>query len=217
MGDAILGSDLADVHSDNIAEVGNEKAKLANSISTSLFEQGVSSRRRFYHPDVGILHLQGEKSRRRFGNDIMNGRGHRKAGPTQKFDHALRFLQQAEEAPLPLCGTNGTCLPSACDCRANVDFISDHCAPVINSVCDGYTDADGKEWNVDRCFMYYADYPDRHEYYKTMHCQVSKCFDEGGTYGSCYCQWYDFLCQTYGDERRYIVSQKMRLYLCHSL
>ncbi|KAL3772686.1 hypothetical protein ACHAWU_004695 [Discostella pseudostelligera] len=163
-------------------------------------EAGVSSGRRFYYPDVGIL--QGGKSR---PNVLMNGRGQRSdAVTTNKLDNGLRFLQQAEETVLPLCGTNGTCPSSACDCRANEDFISDHCAPVINSVCNGYTDADGKEWNVDGCFMYYADYPDRHEYFKTMHCRVSKCFDEGGTYGSCYCQWYDFLCQTYGDKRRYI-------------
>ena len=209
-----MDTDPAGVHFDD-SKLDNEKYtihRLTNTISSSHIEQGVSSGRRFYYPDVGIL--QGGKSR---PNVLMNGRGQRSdAVTTNKLDNGLRFLQQAEETVLPLCGTNGTCPSSACDCRANEDFISDHCAPVINSVCNGYTDADGKEWNVDGCFMYYADYPDRHEYFKTMHCQVSKCFDEGGTYGSCYCQWYDFLCQTYGDERRYIVSKKMRLYFCHS-
>jgi hypothetical protein len=208
MGDAILGSDLADIHSDNIGIFGNEKAKhrrLASSISTSLFDHVESSGRRFYYPDVGIL--QGPRSRRRFSNDIMNCRGQRNdAGDKGKLDSGPRFLQ-SEAAPF--CGTNGTCLPSACDCRANGGVISDQCAPVFTSLCNGYIDENGKNWTLEGCFGYYADYPNVQKYAINAYCKMSKCIADGGTHGSCYCQVYHSLCQIYGDERQYNVSQEL--------
>lgn len=176
-------------------------------ISTSSFDPGATNGRSFYYPDVGIL--QGRKHRRRFGNVLMNGRVKRSyADAADSTEKAQRFLE-AEVAPL--CGTNGTCPPSACTCRANGgDFISDQCAPVINSVCNGYTDADGKEWNIDGCIKDYQDRPGLHKYLKTEYCQLSKCFDEGGTHGSCYCQLYHYACLTVGDERPFQVSQELR-------
>ena len=208
MGGAILSSGLADIYDDDINIFGNEKAKhrrLASSISTSFFDQGVSSGRRFYHPDVGIL--QGGMGRRRFGNDLMNGRGQRKAA-IDNFDSVTRFLE-AEVAPY--CGTNGTCLPSACDCRANGRRISDQCAPVFTSLCNGYIDENGKNWTLEGCFRYYADYPNLQKYAINAYCKMSKCIADGGTYGSCYCQVYHSLCQRYGDERQYNVSPELRI------
>jgi hypothetical protein len=157
----------------------------ANSINPTMFNQAATTGRHFYNPDVGILQ---DKTRLR----------------RLVSDNVPRFLQ-SEAAPL--CGTNGTCPHDACVCRANNDVMSDQCAPVINSLCNGYTDADGKEWNIDRCINDYQDYPGLHEYAKTAYCLLSQCFVEGGTYGSCFCQWYQSACEMIGKERPYTVSQ----------
>ena len=93
--------------------------------------------------------------------------------------------------------------------------MSDQCAPVINSLCKGYADADGNEWNIDRCINDYQDYPGLHEYAKTAYCQLSQCFDGGGTYGSCYCQLYQSTCELIGDERPYSVRWRPNLADCN--
>lgn len=158
----------------------------ANSITPTMFNQETTTGRNFYNPDVGIL--QDKTHLRRFGSD-----------------NVPRFLQN-EAAPL--CGTNGTCPHDACVCRANQDVTSDQCAPVINSICNGYTDADGKDRNIDGCINDYQDYPGMHDYIKTGFCLMAKCMDEGGTHGSCYCQMYQYACQMFGDERPYSVRRR---------
>jgi len=212
-GEELLVSELADVHSDD-SERNNEKStahRRAELISTSIFEQGPADGLRFYYPDVGIL--QGRKSHSRSGF-YMNGRGQRSHAVSHSgTDKRLRFLE-VEEAPI--CGTNGTCLPSACECMANLTPLSDRCAPVFNSLCNGYTDVDGKNWTSEGCMS--PAYPaGLREYVKHYSCPVVKCLVEGGTYEDCFCQMYHSLCLTYGDERPYQVSLYGMLFLssCH--
>ena len=197
---ANVGSTFAD-HSTFSQKHATEKflsRRRTKSLTASIFDQQATTERNFYNPDVGIL--QDKTHLRRFGSD-----------------NVPRFLQ-SEAAPL--CGTNGTCPHNACACRANGgDVISDQCAPVINSLCKGYADADGKEWNIDGCIHDDVDYPGLHEYMKSAYCQLSQCFDGGGTYGSCYCQLYQSACELIGDERPYTVSQGERCLIVtsHSL
>ena len=116
-----------------------------------------------------------------------------------------------------MCGTNGTCAPSFCATLGS-RFTYYAAAVELNAICNGYNDSNGNNWTFEGCTPdHYKGIPGLLDYARTIYCGIAQCAVEGGTYGSCYCQWYDFLCQTYGDERRYIVSQKMRLYLCHSL
>ena len=177
----------------------------ANSITPTMFNQETTNGRHFYNPDVGIL--QG-KTLRRFGSTLKNEKEHQRDASEIGAEYVPRFLQVEV---VPLCGTNGTCPHKACACRANGgDIISDQCAPVFNSLCNGYADADGKEWNIDGCINDYQDYPGLHEYAKSASCQLSQCFDGGGTYGSCFCQWYQSACEMIGDERPYTVSQGER-------
>jgi len=199
-GEELLVSELADVHTDD-SERNNEKStahRRAELISTSIFEQGPADGLRFYYPDVGIL--QGRKSHSRSGF-YMNGRGQRSDADSRTgADKLPRFLEVKEA---PICGTNnGTCLPSACDCIASGIPFSDRCAPVFNSLCNGFTDADGKNWTFEGCIppTYYAGL---REYLKHYSCPVVKCIVEGGTYGACFCQMYHSLCLAYGDERPY--------------
>jgi hypothetical protein len=200
-GEELVGSDLAVVHSDDSEpDIENEKStahRRVELISTSIFEQGPADGFSFHCPDVGIL--QRRKSRRRSRNVLMNGRGQRSHTDSHTgADKRLRFLE-VEEAPI--CGTNGTCLPSACECKANVAVLSDRCIPVFNSLCNGYTDVDGKNWTLEGCIN--PAYPGLQEYTKQYFCPVVKCLVEGGTYGACFCQMYHSLCLTYGDERPY--------------
>lgn len=177
----------------------------AKQNSAAIFDQEAYGQN-FYFPDVGIL--QGKTRRHRIGTVLKNG-----ADDIEGIGKIPRFLQ----AEAPLCGTNGTCPHSACVCRANRDVISDQCAPVINAVCNGYADKDSKEWNIDGCINDYQDSPNLHEYLKTVFCQLSKCFDDGGTYGSCFCEFYQSACKMLGDERPYTVSQRKAIELCHLL
>ena len=105
----------------------------------------------------------------------------------------------------PRCGTNGTCEPSICACRANSDKVE--CAASFNDLCNGVTDANGKNWGFEGCYRDYPDYPDFQMYHKTLYCDSVKCIVDGGTYGSCYCQVYQTLCEEFGDVRKYHVSQ----------
>ena len=206
---ALLGSELADnssPYSYRINGGGNNDENTvisrqhADSISASVFEHGIAtSGQRLYYPDVGIL--QAGKSRRRLMNDRV-----RDTDSVQNVEIATRFLQAKET---PMCGTNGTCLPSACTCRANGGVISDQCAPIFNSLCNGYTDANGKNWTMEGCWDL-AEYPGLQKYAIGAYCDMSKCIADGGSSGSCYCQLYHSLCQTYGNERPYNVSVELR-------
>jgi hypothetical protein len=122
--EALLGSELADNSSPyRINGGGDDNENIITSrqhsarIAASMFEHGIATyrRQRLYYPEVGIL--QGGKSRRR----LLNGRVQRDADSVPNVNVAPRFLQAKET---PMCGTNGTCLPSACTCRANGGVIN---------------------------------------------------------------------------------------------
>ena len=202
--DVVLGgSELAE-RSPHRQDAENEKItahnrRVAELISTLNFEQGGASGRKFHYPDVGIL--QGRKGPRPFAGPAMHGKAKLGGRAADSANNVPRLLQ-AEEAPM--CGTNGTCPPKACECLANGVGISDECAPVFNSQCNGYTDADGKEWKAEGCMR---DLP---ELYKTFYCQIAKCVAGGESSASCYCEVYQSLCLTYGDEPLYNVSMKVK-------
>ena len=95
---------------------------------------------------------------------------------------------------------------SVCACYANqLDKVE--CAASINDICNSFTDANGKNWGFEGCYRDYPDYPDFQIYHKIAYCGVAKCFVDGGTYGSCYCQMFNNLCQEFGDIRKYSVSR----------
>ena len=190
--------------------IGNEitSRRRAELISTIGSQQGVNSGRSIYNPDVGAL-WGGKEHRLR--NAFMNGRvrrGSHSAVLGVPDNTTVPRLLQAEADPL--CGTNGTCLPNACDCLANGDFVSYECSQVFHSLCNGYTDADGKHWTFEGCYRGHPDFPGLQEYNRNYGCPLWKCIVEGGTYGSCFCQLYHSLCQTYGDDRPYAVCHKCR-------
>ena len=205
---ALLGSELADNSSPYRINGGGDdnentitSRRHSASIAASMFEHGIATyRQRLYYPDVGIL--QGGKSRRR----LLNGRVQRVATSVPNVNVAPRLLQAKET---PMCGTNGTCLLGACTCCANGGVISDQCAPIFNSLCNGYTDANGKNWTMEGCWDL-AEYPDLQKYAIGAYCDMSKCIADGGSSGSCYCQLNHSLCQTYGNERPYNVSVELR-------
>ena len=107
----------------------------------------------------------------------------------------------------PRCGTNGTCNPSVCTCRANYGPYKEECAASFSDMCNGVTDANGTKWTFEGCYRDYPDYPDFTMYHRIMYCDTTKCYVEGGSYGSCNCQMIHTLCETFGDIRKYHVSQ----------
>ncbi len=164
--------------------------RLAKQISTSIFEQEATNGRSFYNPDVGIL----------------QGRKHSGVQRGIDADNVPRFLQ-AEEAPK--CGANGTCAPSFCTDMGS-RFTAYAAAVSLNAICNGYTDAMGKNWTFEGCFDYvdYPGYPGLQEYLRNAYCRFAQCAVDGGTYDSCYCQLYHDLCEKYGDKRPYNVSKE---------
>lgn len=107
----------------------------------------------------------------------------------------------------PRCGTNGTCYPSVCTCYANNMGYKSPCAVPLNAICNGVTDVNGKQWGFEGCYRDYPDYPDLQLYFKTAYCEIARCYIDGGSYASCYCQVYKNLCEVFGDVRKYHVSQ----------
>ena len=206
-GGLVVGRDLAKLHTSAHQDDGNEKStdrRRAGSISASVIERvTVDGRSYSYYPDVGIL--QGGKSLRRLGDVHLNDIGHR--SNVDSIGGAYTGLQfRFLEAEMTLkCGTNGTCAPSICNHFANFFNIYSSAASV-NSICNGYIDANGKNWTFGGCFPDYLEVPRRQEYMKNLGCQLAKCFDDGGAYGSCYCQAYHSACEKYGDQRLYEVS-----------
>jgi hypothetical protein len=107
----------------------------------------------------------------------------------------------------PRCGTNGTCYPGFCDAYVNAMKTEDLVAP-YNAICNGVTDANGTKWGFEGCFRDYPDYPDYQLYSKTLNCNLINCFVDSAkmSYGSCYCQAFQSLCEVFGDDRKYDVS-----------
>lgn len=201
-GGLVVGRDLAKLHNSH-QDDGNEKSTdrqlLAGSISTSVIERATADGRSYY-PDVGIL--QGGKSLRHLG-DVHSGQRSTVDSIGDAYTGLqLRFL----EAEMALkCGTNGTCAPNICNHFANFFNIYSSAAS-LNTICNGYIDTNGKNWTFGGCFPEYLEVPRLQEYMKNLGCQLAKCFDDGGAYGSCYCQAYHTACEKYGDQRLYEVS-----------
>lgn len=105
----------------------------------------------------------------------------------------------------PICGFNGTCSPSVCNCFANGINVFD-CAVPYDDICNGVADANGTNWGFEGCFRDYPGYPDYQIYERTANCALAKCIVDGGTYGSCYCQMYHTMCEQFGNKRQYNVS-----------
>ena len=105
----------------------------------------------------------------------------------------------------PKCGTNSTCYPLFCDSYVNATGMVDS-ADVVNNICNGLTDTNGKKWGIEGCIRDVPDYPDYQLYYTTMYCDNAKCYVDGGTEGSCGCHTFHTLCEMFGDTRKYTVS-----------
>ena len=107
----------------------------------------------------------------------------------------------------PRCGTNGTCYPGFCDAIVNAMKTEDYVAP-FNVICNGVPDANGTKWGFEGCYRDYPDYPDYQLYAKTLNCNLINCFVDtaNASYGSCYCQTFQSLCEVFGDVRKYDVS-----------
>ena len=191
---AQLGNDLVEQSSYHPGGV-----RRAMRSSTSIFKQGSVDAQGFYVPDVGIL--QGIKRRIRFGSVQMNGELKLGAYASDSADSIPRFLR---DEVAPRCGTNGTCAPKMCYHSANVHNIFASAA-AFNSICNGYTDVDGNTWTLEGCFPNYPGYPGVQDYVKNVYCPLAKCFVDGGSYGSCYCEACHSACQVYVDERPYSV------------
>lgn len=54
-----------------------------------------------------------------------------------------------------MCGES--CKPSTCACMANIALEANDvgCATEIDTVCNGVTDANGTEWNIQGCIVGY--------------------------------------------------------------
>ncbi len=137
--------------------------------------------------DVGIL------------SENNDGRHHRGNMPSFQrqsggFGVATRFLQEE----LPTCAYPETCEPNLCACTAK-GGLAYECAVEINAVCNKVTDVNGTIWTLGGCV---GDM----KYYRKVICPFAKCIVEGGTYGTCYCQQYQTVCDIYGDRQKYEVS-----------
>lgn len=178
----------------NNVMITTRNLRRAGRITTSIFEQGVSStHNNFNYPDVDILQ-QGKVQRQQYGVRTMMSAGDK------------RYLQ-AEDPPL--CGTNGTCAPSMCNAIGS--RLTAYTAAIeFDAICTGYMDKNGKNWTFEGCVNeYYKDIPGHLEYVKGMYCRIAKCSIEGGTYGACYCQLYHDACLINGDERPFNVSENV--------
>ena len=107
----------------------------------------------------------------------------------------------------PRCGTNGTCYPGFCDAYVNSMGMNDIAVP-LNAICNGVADANGTKWGFEGCVKDYPGYPDYQVYAKTLYCNLANCLVDtaNASYGSCYCQAFQSLCEVFGDVRKYDVS-----------
>ena len=137
--------------------------------------------------DVGILSENKDGSRHQFNDPLF----HRQSGG---LGVATRFLQEEVQT----CSYPETCEPNLCACTAK-GGLAYECAAEINAVCNKVTDVNGTIWTLDGCVG-------NLKYYRKVICPFAKCIVEGGTYGTCYCQQYQTVCDIYGDRQKYEVS-----------
>ena len=113
-------------------------------------------------PDVGIL-------REGISRTLQHGSIHYSEG-----DHHDGSM---------MCGAN--CQPSTCVCMSNIFLETSgvDCAIEIDAVCNGVTDVDGTNWNIQGCIVGYP-YGDSSD----ILCSVAKCRVDGGSFATCWSQ-----------------------------
>lgn len=116
-----------------------------------------------------------------------------------------RFLQEE----VLTCPYPETCEPNLCACTGNGVGNGYTCAAELNAVCNKVTDVNGTVWTIDGC-------TGDTKYYRKAWCPFAECIVNGGTYGTCYCKFYETVCEIYGDRNKYEVSSYFRL-TCSSL
>jgi len=106
-----------------------------------------------------------------------------------------RFLQEE----VLTCPYPETCEPNLCACTGNGVGNGYTCAAELNAVCNKVTDVNGTVWTIDGC-------TGNTKYYRKAWCPFAECIVNGGTYGTCYCKFYETVCDIYGDRHQYEVS-----------
>ncbi len=144
--------------------------------------------------DVGIL--AGEDGYLQRGTMPLFGRRHPGVKvASSSFSIIPRFLQVDEQ---PKCAYPETCEPNLCACTAKGGYAYD-CAAELSAVCNKVYDADGTVWTLDGC-------TGNVKYYANTYCPFAKCIVDGGSYGECFCQFYQIVCDLYGGRQKYEVS-----------
>ena len=141
--------------------------------------------------DVGVL-----------SGIIINKKNHRRPKKNGRFfgGNNNRNLQEiATPTELDTCPKPDTCEPSLCACVSAGGKAYD-CAAELNAVCQGVVDSSGKTWGIEGC----VNYPD---YYNNLYCPYAKCLVDGGTKGTCGCEFYQNSCETYRDDPEYADSE----------
>jgi hypothetical protein len=177
----------SDRQNDGIKKI-NDRRWAEQQISSSL--HGISTYgSTIEEVDVGILAVEDDGSH----HDTMPLFRQRGVKDAASFSTVPRFLQEGE----PTCAYPDTCEPNLCACTAKGRYGYD-CAAELNAVCNKVYDDNGKVWTLDGCTGNVA-------YYANTYCPFAKCIVEGGTYGECSCQFYQNVCDLYGDRQKYQV------------
>jgi hypothetical protein len=193
-------STVDEVNSFNRQKVGTEISKSRRKAEQNIFYNapdgnGISADgEKIIEVDVGIL--AGEDGYLQRGTVPLFGR--RRSGvkvASSSFSTIPRFLQEDEQ---PKCAYPDTCEPNLCACTAKGGYAYD-CAAELNAVCNKVYDTDGTVWTLDGC-------TGNLKYYANAYCPFAKCIVEGGSYGECFCQFYQIVCDLYGDRQKYEVS-----------
>ena len=144
--------------------------------------------------DVGILAVEEDGHRHHDTMPLFRQRGVKvKVAASVSVSTVPRFLQEGE----PTCAYPDTCEPNLCACTAKGGYVYD-CAAELNAVCNKVYDDNGKVWTLEGCTGDVA-------YYANTYCPFAKCIVEGGAYGECSCQFYQNVCDLYGDRQKYAV------------
>ena len=113
-------------------------------------------------PDVGIL----------------------REGSSRTLQHgSMHYSEGDHHDGSMMCGVN--CQPSTCVCMSNIFLETSgvDCAIEIDAVCNGVTDVDGTNWNIQGCIVGYP-YGDSSD----VLCSVAKCRVDGGSFATCWSQ-----------------------------
>jgi hypothetical protein len=161
------------------SDIGMADQRRVAQLEQPAMQEGVAA-------DVGVLGIK-KKNRRRGNGRLFGGNNNR------------NLQEIATPTELESCPKPDTCEPSLCACVSAGGKAYD-CAAELNAVCQGVVDASGKTWGIEGC----VNYPD---YYNNLYCPYAKCLIDGGTKGSCGCEFYQNYCETYRDDPEYADSE----------